>query len=234
MAYSTPATPAVDTVNADTIRVSVGSIDAGATHIDVYAQQTVPNAVAATLINHGLKADNPFTITDLIPGATYLITAKAWSVSDESLFSGATQIVIPRLFIFGHISTSAAGVTGVDVDVGYQPATGRLFPSALIGPAQNNKSFDLSTATYNGSEQARMVIQLFEMPDPKIRNGDLLCMVMRKQLGGFQERWSKIIYDAICREDAPNYIPPSSAGDTDLMFDDNFYDPSYFLDDYFA
>lgn len=234
MAHSTPSVPTVGTVNADTISVSVGSIDAGATHVDIYAQQTVPVAAAATLVSHGLKAADPFTVTDLIPGATYLITAKAWSAGDVSAFSGATQVVLPRLFVFGHISPSAVGVAGVDVDIGYLPDTGRLFPPALIGPAQNNRQFDLATSVYNGAEQARMVIQLFAMPNPKIRNGNLLSMVMRKQLGGFQERWSKIIYDAICREDPPNYIPPTSAEDTDLMFDDNFYDPSYFLDDYFA
>jgi hypothetical protein len=234
MAHSTPATPVVSKVNADTISVSVGSIDAGATHVDIYLQQTAPNAVAAVLASHELKAGNPFTITDLIPGATYLVTAKAWSAGDESVFSAAATVTLPRLFVYGHVSTSAVGVTGVDVDIGYQPSAGRLFPSALIGPAQNNKSFDASTSFYNGASQARMVIQLFAMPSPKIRNGDLLCMVMRKVISASQERWSKIIYDAICREDAADYIPPASSEDSELMFDDEYYDPAYFLDDYFA
>lgn len=211
--------------------VTVGSIDAGATHVDVYLTRTLPSVEVEFLASHELKGDSPFTITGLDPGATYTVRAKAWSAGDESAFSSSVTITMPRLFVMGHLSLSALGETGCEVDIGYQPSAGRLFPSALIGPSQTNKSFDAGPSTYGGEPKARMVIQLFEMPSPEIHDGDLVCMVIRKALGGGLYRWSKILYDAIVREDASTYVPPSDS-EVSAMFENRYFPTKYFPNNY--
>jgi len=233
MAHSTPDAPTIETVNADTILVSVGSIDAGATHTDIYLTRTLPSVETEFLASHGLKANDPFTITDLDPGATYSVRAISWSAGDVSEFSDNTMVRLPRLFIYGHISKTAVGVTGVRVDVGYLPSPGRYFPSALIGGPWPLSSFDATTSIYRGVEVARMALQVTTMPSPKIRDGDYVAMTMSKPIGGYQERWTVILYDAIVREDEATYIPPAATDDVGQFFElGYFYD--YFESGYFA
>ena len=207
--------------------VTVGSIDSDATHVDIYLTRTLPTVEVEYLASHELKAATPFTITGLDPGATYTVRAKAWSVSDVSAFSDSVTATQPRLFVMGHVSLSAVGETDCDVDIGYQPDAGRLFPSDLIGPSLTNRDFDQGPSTYGGEPKARMVIQLYEMPSPAIHDGDLVCMVIRKELGGGLERWSKIIYDAIVREDAVTYVPPAEE-EASAMFENRMFPTKYF------
>jgi hypothetical protein len=186
-----------------------------------------------------LKAGDPFTITGLEPGATYRVRAKAWSVSDESAFSAHVDVALPRQFIFGHVSPSAAGVTDVQVDVGYQPSAGRRFPSAYIGPSVPNKAFDAATVTYQRpsdtapKQYARMVVQITQVVSPAIRDGDLVCMVLSKDLGGGQSRWTPILYDALVREDAPGFVPPVVGG-TNAFMPPDFTAPEYFAPEFFG
>lgn len=232
MAYSTPATPVALRVNSDTISVTVDSIDAGATYVDIYLTRTLPSAEARYLASHELKAATPFSITDLDPGATYTVEAKAWSVSDESAFSASASVLLPRLFVFGHVSPTAVGVSGCEVDIGYQPDAGHLLPSAYIGTGYTEQAFDSLPIESGGVPTARMVIQILEMPSPKIREGDRVCMVIRKALTGVQYRWTPILYDALVREDEADYVPGD--GGTNRYFDPGFFESGYFDSGYFS
>lgn len=239
MAHSTPDTPVVQTVNANTILASVGAIDVAATHTRIYLTRTLPSVEIEFLAVDALKAGDPFTITGLDPGATYSVRAKAWSAGDESAFSGSVSVPMPRQFIYGHVSPSAAGVTDVRVDVGYLPSVGRRFPSAYIGPAVANLAFDSALQTYRrptdaeAKQYARMVVQITEALSPQIRNLDVVCMVLSKDLGGGAERWTPILYDALVREDAAGFTPSAGAG-TERYMPTEYMPVEYFPSEYFA
>lgn len=241
MALDTPSTPEVWSVNADTIMVTADDIDDDATHVDVYVTRVLPTAGSPFLAAHVEKADLPVEITDLelgIPRVQFSVVVRAWSATDESADSAPVTIYMPRLYVFGHVDISAVGVTGVEVDVGYQPDSGRLFPASLIDIPPGLRSFDASPVLYRGPqmsaavEVARMVVQMDTMPDPKIRNGDRLSMVCRKDLGAGRGRWTPIFYDALVREDDPTWAEEGSF--TDRYFDNNYLDPAFFQDGYFA
>lgn len=235
MPLSTPALPAVQTANSDTIMVTVTSIDAAATHVDVYLQQTAPVAVAAVLASHTLKAVQPIEITNLAPGAAYTVTAKAWSTTDVSASSAGTSVTVPRLWVFGHVSTTAAGVSGVRVDIGRLPEAGRYFPSAYIGPygGFGLRTFETVLVVWQGKNYARMPVQLYAQPNPKIRNGEFVCMTLSQDIGGGFERWAPILYNALVREDAATYIASTTTGLNDF-FDNEYFGADYFADDIFA
>lgn len=231
MAHDTPDAPVALRVNSDTISVTVDSIDGDATHVDVYLTRTLPSAEARFLASHELTGDSPFVITDLDPGATYTVEAKAWSAGDESAYSDDSSVTLPRLFVFGHVSPTAVGVTDCEVDIGYQPDAGHQFPSAYIGTGYT-QSFDPVSIVSGGVPTARMVIQILEMPDPKIREGDRVCMVIRKQLSAAQYRWTPILYDALVREDDPDYVPGD--GGSNRYFDPGYFEAGYFESGYFS
>jgi hypothetical protein len=242
MAHDTPSAPSVWSVNADTIMVTADDIDDDATHLDVYVTRTLPTAGSRYLAAHVARGDLPVEITDLdlgIPQARFSVVVRAWSVGDESGDSAETLITMPRLYVFGHVDRSAVGVKSVQVDVGYPPDQGRLFPAELIAIPQVLRDFDVVAVTYQGpampvaEQMARMVVQVDTMPTPKIRNGDRMTMVCQKDLGGGKARWTPIFNDALVREDAPTWGGlPGDYGSR--YFGHEFFDPTYYTDGYFG
>lgn len=242
MAHSTPSAPSVWSVNADTIMVTADDIDSGATHLDVYVTRVLPTSGVRYQAAHVAKGDLPVEITDLdlgIPQARFSVVVRAWSSGDESVDSDATLITMPRLYVYGHVDRSAVGVKGVQVDVGFPPAAGRLFPGSLIAIPQVLRDFDPVPVIYQLPEMpapeqmARMVVQLDAMPVTKIRNGDLMTMVCQKDLGGGKSRWSPILHHAVVREDSPTWGGlPGDYGSR--FFGHEFFDPLFFTDSFFG
>jgi hypothetical protein len=217
VAHDTPDAPAVYRKNSDTFVLTVGNVDPDATHVDFYLQQTydcfgAPVTESEELALHATVADT-YELTGLPPGTTHNIRVKAWSAGDVSAFSTHVGKSLPRLFVFGHVSPSAVGTTGCKVDIGFLPAPGRIFPDGYIGDGWTDRAFDPVPITSGGVPTARMVIQIETMPSPKIRDGDRVAMVITKDLGGGQERWTPILTNALVREDSPDILP---GGDDDM------------------
>lgn len=229
----TPGKPTVQIINSSSVAVTVPDIDDDATDVKIYLTGTSP-VVSEFLAGTFAKSNAPFIITGLRPASFYTAKAVATDGVDDSAKSDASDTFrTSRLFVYGHISTSAVGVTGCDVDIGRLPAADRLFPTELIGGPYTNRNFDANPVSYNGKLTARMVIQIAEQPSPEIHTGQLMSMVIRKKLPLNQERWSKILYDAIVVEDAGNYTPPTT-GYANRYFIPNYFEPAFFTDKYFG
>jgi len=200
-ALDAPNAPTLTTLNSDTFEVGVTGIDADATHVDLYAQQTAPVAGDYALVGRYPKADFPVDVTDLVVAATYKFKAQAateLTVSADSAESSTATL--HRLFAYLHLEPVSGGATGVRVAAGRNPSSG-IFPTELYG-FSDTEAIDVATVTWNSEEHSRITLQLSEQPaSAKIRNGDSCCMYAFKEVTpGVELLSTYVVYNGVVVE----------------------------------
>jgi len=181
-ALDTPDAPTATVVNSDTFEVAVSGIDANATHVDVWAKQTLPVEGDYELIGRYPKADFPKEISDFDVAATYQFkVAAATDLTTSDLSAASSAVTLHRLFCYFHIEPVPGGATGVRVSAGRNPVAG-ILPAEIYG-FNDNEQIDVATVTWNAEEHSRITLQLASQPaGAKIRNGDSCCMYAFKEV----------------------------------------------------
>lgn len=176
---STPSQPVATVLNSDTLSLAVSGIDTLATDVEVWARITLPIAGDWQLLGTYPKAEFPKEFTDLQVAATYefrVVATNQGAFSDFSPVSVAKKL--HRLFIYGHVNTSAQGVAGCKYQVGPPLAADEVWPAGTF--AKGEKAFDASLVTYSGNPAARLVVELTAQTTPKLRAGNPACMMITK------------------------------------------------------
>lgn len=198
-ALDTPDAPDLTVINSDTIEVDVTSIDAAATHVDIFGRDLALPLVAPTLLISVEKADLPIEITDLGVNHTWRFQAQSRVGEVRSAMSATADATTYRLFVFDHIAPTAA-VTGVRVAAGRTPVAG-ILPTEIFGYS-DSAVIDPGPYTYGGDQVSRIVLQLTAQPaGGKIRDGDLCVMIGFKTITAGVSRFGVgLNYGAIVAE----------------------------------
>ena len=137
------------------------------------------------------------TVDGLVPGATYVFFFYISKSGVNSPFYSpdSAPMTLPRAAVHLFTDPSAAGVTGVDVQVFQLPVEGSQWISGERLFARTGMAFD--SALQSG--RARMVIPVSDGASvPGI--GQHVCAVARKKLPNGREIWTRIVSDAVVAE----------------------------------
>ena len=171
---------------ADTLVINRATVVSGV--VGAYSQvQTVPLTGVTYPIRH----------TGLAPNTTYRFTyhLSRSGVPSSNTSPATGDITTRRLLVYLYTDSTAVGVTGVDAQV-FRSPTGGALAGESIG-YKTGLQFDVTAV----SGRARLQIDLGAQPSgTKLRNGNSVAAVARKNLPGGDQIWTRIATDSVVAE----------------------------------